>query len=427
MLSTDVNDKKESNPGGRPLLGYSEWPTKRHRGRYKSKKKNIASEGAIVRIDDSVPHGSLQSTGLNPNATSFKPTGVTRQQILSSTVGCPEANTRGKTSKLNNRRGRHVKQTYQTENNSGKLDSTATVDHNDNTGKPLIHCSNAHICPICSNASEFVAVGICNHSICSICALRMRVKSNEKSCAMCKRRLVAMIVYSIGHTPMQCDRSGGCGRAGAVASGACEADELRTFQSFGIAFDEENGQQNGDDAVLQLSAIASFARRAPQVMKAEKSPSLEGARSVEYDVPAGLLFINCPQHAEKLRLMRSITCPLPQCSSASGMQNEVQGKVEGGGLINEGSGLSGHQRGVSRKVFASHAALLRHLRDAHKHGVGYRSGGHDGGTQSKQQMLQPLTMCQVINSPSIFTCFFCIHLFLLLMFKSIFRDVYWLC
>jgi hypothetical protein len=49
-------------------------------------------------------------------------------------------------------------------------------------------------CMICTESSEFYAVGNCNHPICSICALRMRFVSKEKECVVCKSRMEYMIV-----------------------------------------------------------------------------------------------------------------------------------------------------------------------------------------------------------------------------------------
>jgi hypothetical protein len=57
-------------------------------------------------------------------------------------------------------------------------------------------------CPICSNEfSAYMAIGLCNHPICSLCTLRVRLKSKNKDCAICKARLEIMIIYRIDETP----------------------------------------------------------------------------------------------------------------------------------------------------------------------------------------------------------------------------------
>ncbi|RYH31149.1 hypothetical protein EON65_03285 [archaeon] len=65
-------------------------------------------------------------------------------------------------------------------------------------------------CPICLqestnsrdasrafNGANFMAVGPCDHPICSLCALRMRCKSKSYECSLCKANLPLMVVISV--------------------------------------------------------------------------------------------------------------------------------------------------------------------------------------------------------------------------------------
>jgi hypothetical protein len=53
-------------------------------------------------------------------------------------------------------------------------------------------------CPICSSDHvAFLAIGACRHSICSVCALRLRMKSKDKNCPICKTDLPFMMICSL--------------------------------------------------------------------------------------------------------------------------------------------------------------------------------------------------------------------------------------
>ncbi len=57
---------------------------------------------------------------------------------------------------------------------------------------------NTHSCSIClTDFVPFLAMGVCQHPICNICALRLRCKSKNTTCAICKTNLFGMIVYSV--------------------------------------------------------------------------------------------------------------------------------------------------------------------------------------------------------------------------------------
>jgi hypothetical protein len=61
--------------------------------------------------------------------------------------------------------------------------------------------SYEQICVICSEKRSHFAVGSCNHPVCSICSLRMRHKSHNQDCSICKRVLPYVIVYAIKNGP----------------------------------------------------------------------------------------------------------------------------------------------------------------------------------------------------------------------------------
>jgi rubrerythrin len=49
-------------------------------------------------------------------------------------------------------------------------------------------------CLICANEVEYLAVSSCFHAYCSVCALRMRIKSKDKNCAVCKSHMQSVMV-----------------------------------------------------------------------------------------------------------------------------------------------------------------------------------------------------------------------------------------
>mmetsp|Transcript_5526 Transcript_5526/g.8415 ORF Transcript_5526/g.8415 Transcript_5526/m.8415 type:complete len:964 (+) Transcript_5526:75-2966(+) len=75
--------------------------------------------------------------------------------------------------------------------------------------------SVGYTCIICADTTKYVAVGQCDHLVCSVCAIRMRLKNSEMNCAVCKSHLEHMVVYE-----QSCD------------------DDLRHFASFGLIYDE---------------------------------------------------------------------------------------------------------------------------------------------------------------------------------------------
>jgi hypothetical protein len=109
------------------------------------------------------------------------------------------------------------------------------------------------ICIICSEKRTFFSVGICNHPICSICSLRMRCKSNDNSCTICKQLLYFVIVYNINKGQ-------------------------KLFESFG--FDDIDARIPGMDI----------------------------------DHSSNMAFFKCSDHYKFLMNMRSFKCPIKSCN-----------------------------------------------------------------------------------------------------------------
>jgi transcription elongation factor Elf1 len=120
-------------------------------------------------------------------------------------------------------------------------------------------------CTICTDSSPYFAVGKCNHHICSMCAVRMRLKSKDKHCAICKEELRVMIVFRVNV------------KANSTAA-------LPAFSSFGLS----EADCDADHANLP---------------------------GVRVDPVGGFLFVDCTQHFNEIERLRSITCPLKSCGA----------------------------------------------------------------------------------------------------------------
>ena len=113
-------------------------------------------------------------------------------------------------------------------------------------------------CIICANDSVgFLAVGPCDHPVCSMCALRLRVKNHDKKCAMCKQEMLTMVVFPA--------------RSPAPAF---------------VSFD-----------------VTSSALEAPLALP-----------GMEWDQASGLMFVDCRRHARDMEALRSNVCPAKGCT-----------------------------------------------------------------------------------------------------------------
>jgi hypothetical protein len=108
-------------------------------------------------------------------------------------------------------------------------------------------------CLICANPLHYCAVGMCEHDICSVCALRIRIKNKDKACAICKQELPFMVVYQMSAT-----------------------GQRQQFTSFNIN---------------------------------EDAP----APGVDVEHQSSMYFVNCHEHFRKMSDMRSIICPVTSC------------------------------------------------------------------------------------------------------------------
>jgi hypothetical protein len=110
-------------------------------------------------------------------------------------------------------------------------------------------------CVICTEDNiKFAAVGVCEHSICSLCSMRIRVKSNDKSCPLCKQAMDIVVVYST------------------------TSKGNHSFESYG------------------LSDLDS------------------PAPGLDIDHRAGMIYADCRKHYVEMDNLRSIVCPLKKCN-----------------------------------------------------------------------------------------------------------------
>ena len=199
-------------------------------------------------------------------------------------------------------------------------------------------------CVICTNAVEFVAVGTCDHAVCSVCALRLRVKRKDKTCVVCRTELAMMVV---------------CRPCGSTDTDA----DIPQFASWGV---------NSLDA---------------------PSPGCD------IDIMSGLVFMHCRPHFTALEAMRSIICPVVDCKqrlphekallkhtrtahnqlmcalclenrplfvSEQGIFSEKQLKQHMESSATDGQGLSGHPEcQFCRQRFFDAMSLYHHMQNSH--------------------------------------------------------------
>lgn len=121
--------------------------------------------------------------------------------------------------------------------------------------KPAVVSHPSMCCVICADDNvKYAATGSCDHPICSLCSLRIRVKSLDTCCPLCKQAMDIVVVYPIKVIGPQ------------------------SFASFGIW---------GID-----------------------SP----APGLDIDHRAGIVFADCKDHFREMDKIRSIVCPLKKCN-----------------------------------------------------------------------------------------------------------------
>jgi hypothetical protein len=119
------------------------------------------------------------------------------------------------------------------------------------------------VCILCANPLEYVSVAECNHSTCSLCAARLRLKSQDRQCVVCKRQAAFTIVYRFQ-----------------------PAEGFRSFESFCIP--------------------------------SEDSLPLPG---VEPEYRSKMLFVSCPQHSKAMAALIGMSCAV--CSQRFGSERAL--------------------------------------------------------------------------------------------------------
>ena len=114
---------------------------------------------------------------------------------------------------------------------------------------------SAMSCIICADENvKYAATGSCDHPICSLCSMRIRVKNLDTSCPLCKQGMEVVVVFPT------------------------ELKGEQSFASFGIW------------------GIESLA------------PGLD------VDHRAGMVYADCKNHFREMDKIRSIVCPLKKCN-----------------------------------------------------------------------------------------------------------------
>ena len=128
--------------------------------------------------------------------------------------------------------------------------------HSKNDGKKSKEVTHSAMsCIICADENvKYAATGSCDHPICSLCSMRIRVKNLDTSCPLCKQGMEVVVVFPT------------------------ELKGEQSFASFGIW------------------GIESLA------------PGLD------VDHRAGMVYADCKNHFREMDKIRSIVCPLKKCN-----------------------------------------------------------------------------------------------------------------
>lgn len=128
-------------------------------------KKNRPRKAKTNHVKNTTPNDSADSSNATEGLQSI---GVSKSQ--------PKNCVKNKTSKKSNSTERAL--------------TTSTVhaitDEDEDEGE---------MCLLCTNTITCAAVGRCNHPICHICSLRMRVKTGDRCCPVCKEDSEVVVVF----------------------------------------------------------------------------------------------------------------------------------------------------------------------------------------------------------------------------------------
>jgi hypothetical protein len=181
-------------------------------------------------------------------------------------------------------------------------------------GTKPVHGYSYASCIICANdAVEFVSVGQCDHVICSLCALRLRVKSQDKTCVVCKQDMEFIVVYSVLAAGRHSHSGNGNGNRGRNDQSQSRSQSKSLKEGQGSQKDEEdqNSQQiqRGDQSHSQGHSQCQ--------LKSFDSFGLFGVDApvpgVDIDHMSSMLFVDCRAHFLELQKLRSIICPIRKC------------------------------------------------------------------------------------------------------------------
>lgn len=181
--------------------------------------------------------------------------------------------------------------------NSSKSGESVTVSTTDSDNKPepapvpasapasAAHGRRAFTCPICLqeadhrtskssaafNPVNFISIGSCDHVICSLCALRMRGKSKDDHCTLCKASLHFMFVFPVSEL--------------AFGKHIERFTDLLALLPFPWPQD--------------LSRLDLIDVRIPGCM---------------IDVENKLIYVNCPAYFTYMEHLKALHCPIRQCA-----------------------------------------------------------------------------------------------------------------
>jgi len=184
---------------------------------------------------------------------------------------------------------------------NNKTKDNTTQEKNQHVSS-AVHVSGVS-CPICLEENiVFIGIGACSHGICSTCALRMRCKNHNNSCAICKAELKCILIYP-----------------------AKESDKITSSTPY----------------QLLLSGSLSMDDRIPDC---------------QYDYNHQLIYYQAKEHFSSMQHIKSIYCPVMSAKPNRGDKNNKNNKNETVGTT---------QLACQGLTFRDHKQLLQHLDKYH--------------------------------------------------------------
>ena len=152
---------------------------------------------------------------------------------------------------------------------SSRMKTKSEVQPTSNAISSVTSEDSTLTCVICANALTHAAVGHCDHPVCSTCAMRLRIKSREKNCPVCRSVLQLMIV--------------------------CQPIARRQTSTGTVASEP--------DAFL-VPQFSSWNIQSLDI-------PMPGC---DIDLLSGLVFVDCKSHFLEMQALRSLQCPVPGCA-----------------------------------------------------------------------------------------------------------------